>query len=252
MGVIYLLQCGKYNYIGSTINFKQRIKNHKYHLKNKSHTNNILQNVYNKYGLQYIILKKNIPRNILFNIEDIYIGVLCTLAQDRKYGCNIKTSKDYPKGCITLSKMKKNAFYKNKTGYQHNRSIEVHLFNFDGSYFKSFGSANEAAKFLKVTNVAVSNCAQKIKKGKKASCAGYLISFDKKLEITFDVCERAKKQCKKVSMIDPNTMKVVDTFKSIGQACRKYKLNDSNIIKSCKSNLKRKCFRHYWRYEDNI
>jgi len=252
MGVIYLIQCGKYRYIGSTKNLKRRLKNHKYHLRKGTHVNSILQRAYDKYGGKLKVIRRDVPLRLLLDVEDIYIGALSLISSDRKFGCNMKSAKDFPEKSDARLKMSKNSFFKGKTGYSHNRSREVHLYDLKGVYIKSVGSASEAARQLKVSVQSVVQCIKKIKLGKKASCKGYLISYSKDVNFKYDLHERATKQCKIVSMVSPKDMKIVESFPSIGSACRKYNLNDSNIIKSCKSNLKIKCNKYYWIYGNTL
>lgn len=61
--VVYKIMCMQNNrmYIGQTKNYRKRINNHKYHLKNMDHDNVYLQEDYNKYGL----------RSFTFEIIDI-------------------------------------------------------------------------------------------------------------------------------------------------------------------------------------
>ena len=53
-GVIYCIENkdnGK-KYIGQTINFKRRVRQHKRNLNKNKHKNNYLQNSFNKHGLE--------------------------------------------------------------------------------------------------------------------------------------------------------------------------------------------------------
>jgi len=63
-------------YIGSSVNIIDRWKNHIYKLRNKKHENHLLQNHFNKYGLndlQFIILI-GCERNDLKDTEEFFIN----------------------------------------------------------------------------------------------------------------------------------------------------------------------------------
>lgn len=59
LGVVYSITNNKTNkiYIGQTNNFKRRIWEHKYFLKNNNHKNYYLQEDYNKYGIDSFLFK---------------------------------------------------------------------------------------------------------------------------------------------------------------------------------------------------
>lgn len=59
LGVVYSITNNKTNkiYIGQTNNFKRRIWEHKYFLKNNNHKNHYLQEDYNKYGIDSFLFK---------------------------------------------------------------------------------------------------------------------------------------------------------------------------------------------------
>lgn len=92
LGVIYKITLGSKFIIGSTINYLQRVNYHKYCLKNGSHCNKPLQNLYNSQSyncLSFEILQENIPEIILEYVEDVWIGALCSKVQDHNKGLNI-------------------------------------------------------------------------------------------------------------------------------------------------------------------
>lgn len=65
---IYKLSIGKYIYIGQSINVINRVKQHKYQLKNNRHRNKYMQNVFNKY--------KTFEYKVLFRAEKQLLTVL--------------------------------------------------------------------------------------------------------------------------------------------------------------------------------
>jgi|GEM_PF-6740753 len=66
------------SYIGSAINIEQRWKAHKKDLGRNCHSNSVLQNVYNKYGAEYLILEiveeVKGSRKELYDREQYYIN----------------------------------------------------------------------------------------------------------------------------------------------------------------------------------
>lgn len=90
---IYKITCIVNNkiYIGSAVNLKVRWKRHQNELKKNKHVNIILQNTYNKYGIDKFIFKIIEivdDTNILFEREQFYLD---TFKPFGKYGFNIKT-----------------------------------------------------------------------------------------------------------------------------------------------------------------
>lgn len=76
-------------YIGSSVNVKRRINEHKKHLKHQNHVNPYLQNAYNKNGLKgfKIILLEECSEEKLEEKENYYINKYNS--RDNKYGYNI-------------------------------------------------------------------------------------------------------------------------------------------------------------------
>lgn len=93
LGVIYKVSCGDNFLIGSSIDFPNRKASYISDLKLGKWSNRYLQRAYNKYGkdaLTFSILQENIPEDILRQVENIWIGVLCARAEDNKKGMNLQ------------------------------------------------------------------------------------------------------------------------------------------------------------------
>lgn len=89
---IYMITCSANNkiYIGSAVNLKIRWKRHRNELINNKHVNVILQNAFNKYGLEsfsFEIIEIVDDGTNLFEREQHYLD---TLKPFGKYGFNIK------------------------------------------------------------------------------------------------------------------------------------------------------------------
>jgi len=81
LGCIYAICIKDTNliYVGKTIDFKQRRRQHLTRLKCNVHSNIRLQNAYNKFGignLLFYTLDSNIPEIFLNEFEGLYINAL--------------------------------------------------------------------------------------------------------------------------------------------------------------------------------
>lgn len=119
LGVVYKVSIGGNYIVGSTINWKRRKNHYKNQLKNNKYNNQLAQNSYNKYGkdsLKFEILQKDIPENILQNIEDIWIGSLCSRIEDKKGGMNMRDGFRVRHSKETILKMSKPIVQRDKNG----------------------------------------------------------------------------------------------------------------------------------------
>lgn len=89
MGVYMIFSYNTGNfYIGSSNNIEIRKKKHLLHLLNKKHCNTYLQNLYNKYGedfLKFYIIEEVQDKNNLRKIEQTYIDILKPKININKY-----------------------------------------------------------------------------------------------------------------------------------------------------------------------
>ena len=103
---IYKLTIGPYIYVGQSINCNNRIKQHKYRLRNNKHTNSYMQNVYNKY--------KDFNSIILFELEKEYLTIVeqvCINYYDSNFILNINAAEQL----IRTEKWKKKVSEAHKT-----------------------------------------------------------------------------------------------------------------------------------------
>jgi len=107
MGFIYIIKCtlNGFFYIGSSGSFsKYRKYRHFWELEKGIHGNRILQRCYNKYGkdsFKFEILQESIDTNILKDIENIWIGALNGMREDRRKGTNATDAY-----CSNISKLR--------------------------------------------------------------------------------------------------------------------------------------------------
>lgn len=75
---IYALEINGHKYVGSAINIKKRLRQHRHALRNNKHDNKYLQNLYNKYKyVTYSIVKvldTKVSNYTLRFVEKLYIG----------------------------------------------------------------------------------------------------------------------------------------------------------------------------------
>lgn len=96
-GVVYKLRVigTKYFLYGSTIDLNKRVSDYLCQLRKNKYKNAFLQNVYNKHGekkFRWEVVQKDIPEDILFNIENIWMGANCSRTEDNKGGMNINAA----------------------------------------------------------------------------------------------------------------------------------------------------------------
>lgn len=94
-------------YIGSTINFSKRHKEHERLLRNNGHINSHLQSAWNKYGasaFEFAIVEKCVPK-LLLTREDFWIIHYDSL--NRQYGYNLTTAERHVHSLETRNKISK-------------------------------------------------------------------------------------------------------------------------------------------------
>lgn len=136
---------------------------------------------------------------------------------------------------------------KNKTGYESLRGKEIHQYDLNGKYLKSYGSVREAARVNNCLNVSIFNCVKKIEKGLNSKSNGYLWSHNKQECLPLFIDIKKTFNTKKVIQYDSNKV-FIKLFDSMAQAVQEVGVDYSNLIKSAKSNFKLKSKEFYWSY----
>lgn len=127
LSCIYKLStpCNNLCYIGSTLNFAKRMKDHRNDLKNNKHVSKHMQNVINKYGLTCITeILEIVEEDILLKKEKYYI---------KKYNPKYNTIKD-PTTQI------------NNPG----TSKKIYQYDLDGNYLQEWKSVNSVNRKLNI------------------------------------------------------------------------------------------------------
>lgn len=179
-----------YLYIGHSVNCKQRWKQHQSKLKLFKHSNPIMQNLYNKYGLckfSFEIIEKDIPKENLHIVEQKYIDAIpinqrINIAKaDRrvmshaiKEAISIGRKKAFKEGKIDLSKA-----LKARREFDKNRNkLEVYEWKHNKTSHVFVASIEQMSKYL---DTEVSLLRKAIRKYRSPSCKnktiyGYIIN----------------------------------------------------------------------------
>lgn len=148
-------------YIGSSLNIKKRLRQHRRELRLNIHDNAIMQNVYNKYNECFYEILEELDKTIdnleLREIELKWINSF-------KETMNIQ---DPVSGIGGIS---------NKTIYQY---------NMDGSFIKEWVSAMEASRFLNVQHGPIHSCANPNVVNSK-SAFGFIWSYEYTKSIKYE------------------------------------------------------------------
>lgn len=185
VGVIYKLssKINGYFLYGSTLNEEHRWKTYISKLRLNIYSNPMLQKIYNKYGednLLFEIVQRNIPENILTEVENIWIHTHCSKRDHNKKGMNFRDALRGNFSVETREKMSKWQFgrklspshidnirknHKSKQqGYIHpmkgvqqdvqkqidssTQKIRVEQYSLNNEYIQTFDSQREAARYL--------------------------------------------------------------------------------------------------------
>jgi hypothetical protein len=153
-------------YIGQSKNILERLSKHKTELKKGRHTNKSLLSDYIEYSIDnflfYDLGKYSIEQ--LNEMERYYIREYSS--NNPSFGYNKTTGGNsmYQHSDETIEKMK-----------TLREGKKVYLFNLDSSYFRSFDSISECAKFLNVSPCDIKRTIT----GTQRYCKGYVINDEK-------------------------------------------------------------------------
>lgn len=208
---VYLIRIEHHLYVGSSKNIKNRFLDHRKLLKGNKHHSNLLQNSYNKYGIEktYICILEFCSDGDRLIREKYWIDCL-------NPDCNtIKDPTDYA----------------NEPILNHpSLSKEIHQYSLEGNYIQTFASANEAGRSLNKTGASISQAARKSHSYNK-SAYGYLWSYEKVEKMNYQN-NSAKAKIKSINCFDIFTSKEYK-FDSIADAVRVLHSNYSNFGAEC-------------------
>jgi len=271
---VYCIIINNKHYIGSSINIKRRIIQHKSDLVCNKHCNQYLQNAYNKHGkikvkilevtnekleekeLYYINLLKaeyNIQNpETNFNVKKIH--------QFSKNGLFLKTYNSVTEASINLNISESHirhaaqlnckdtlsaggflwSYDKNIKFTKDKRYTSLHVYDISGRYVTSYLNLKSCIKELYPTRNAkdVQSVINRITKYKTASLDGYRFSYEKKLNLDNTKLLNIKKNYPIVQITydGKNIIKVWDNIKSAANflECSRLSITDA-IIKNHRS-----------------
>lgn len=203
---IYYLKVNETNYVGSSINLKIRLQQHKNDLQKGTHNNPRLQNTFNKYKADKVwfsILEsfEKISTEDLLHVEKKWIDTLGPIA-------NMKLDP------VTQN----NSIPNSKTVYQ---------FDKQGRLIGSYSSTKEAERVTKVKSSSI----VRVCGGHLLSAGGYLWSYDERAAAKYDL-ERSKWKWKAVQIEDTITGEI-KTYDNISKAAREIELDDAKFDSVC-------------------
>ena len=160
-------------YIGSTLNFRNRLRRHYYMLRKCKHHNYHLQNAYNKYGANcfvFIILEMCEPiQETLMMIEQKYLDsspdyniskIATCVSSDIIIAANVKRI------WKASSLKQKSEFMKYHSEWNNKQRKQVSKFTLDGKFIETYRSISDAAESVggKNRRINVKRCCNGLSK----------------------------------------------------------------------------------------
>lgn len=198
---VYYLKINELNYVGSSIDVKSRLLEHRSKLKNNKHENKRMQNIFKKYGedkCSFSVLEV-CDESLRLEKEKYYIDLLGPVLNNKLDPVNQNNS-------ITQSKV-------------------VYQFDKSGKLLAEYISVKEASRKTKISHSSIIKCCNK----NLNSAGGYLWSYDKNAKSIYDL-ERSKWKWKEVVHI--NTGQI---FSNIAKAARFIYEEGDNFNSLCAS-----------------
>ena len=160
-------------YIGSTLNFRIRLRSHFYELRNNKHHNKHLQNAFNKYGLKFFsfcVLEECEPiQDTLMFIEQKYLDSSPDYNISKISNCissdiiiKSNSNRIWKKSSLKL----KSDFMKYHSKWNDEQRKKVAKFTLDGELLKVYDSISEAAESVggKNRRINVKRCCNGLSK----------------------------------------------------------------------------------------
>ena len=214
---IYKIKINDKIYIGSALNIRHRLKTHLTTLKNQTHHNRTMQNLFNKYGenLIYFELIEECDKDVRITQEKYYIDSL----------------KPYINHILDPVTLERDEIYKQRISEAKKKYYETHdpvniksvyQYDLNGTFLSEFKSVTEAANTVKQEPSAVCACCN----GRGYTSGGFRWSYDK-----LDKLPEEKKNYKTVAVLqcDLND-NVIKTWESKTEAEKE--LNICNISRA--------------------
>lgn len=205
---IYYIKAKDQNYVGSSINIKDRLMEHRQKLSSDKHHSIRMQRIYNKYGQDSIFF------SVLEVINtDDFVEIR---AAEKKWidllGPTLNTELDptTQNNCTSTSKA-------------------VYQYTLEGDFVGKFQSCKEAQRKTNITGTSISACAR----GKLLSAGKYYWSYKEVPKYSYAL-ERSKWKWRSVKLTDLTTKKS-KIFKNIAEAARSIYKKGDNFDSMCAS-----------------
>ena len=163
----------EYFYIGSSINLYERLHNHKVNLKRGTHTNPIMQNLYNKYGLEAFSCEmlEECQQEVLTQKEQSYIDLTNPYINITKEVIRNTPSPETSKKIASTLKDKRKKGVIKHTGTPCKK---VDVYDLNGNFIQTCDSITKAAEaFANSLTGKVSKVCQ----GERLSAKGYQFRY---------------------------------------------------------------------------
>jgi group I intron endonuclease len=197
---IYLLKIHSYYYVGSSLNVKKRINDHRSNLKTNRHENRFMQNVYTKYGIA----------SASYALLEI---------------CDNATKLEREKYWIDTLNPQLNLIRDPCTQFNSTtQSKIVYQFTLDNRYIGMWISASEVERQLNINGNAIARCCRKCV---NKSAGGYLWSYTKTIDTPYTNNSKYAK-IKAVTMYNKFGIRLI-RFSSIIEAAKHIATANENL-----------------------
>lgn len=205
--VIYKLLIGNKKYVGSTINLKNRMRDHVSYLRHNKHHSRHLQKSFNKYG------KENLYLEILFKFDEIPLKE-DLLIKEKEFidslhpEFNNELDPTTKNNCITTSR-------------------KVYQYKLSGEFLQEFDSCNDAQRILGITGVSHAANIKMIAK----SAGGYRWSYEKYDLLPYKYENGSSKS--KIKKVYVSKDGIIQEFESIADTVRNLFPNCEKFDSTC-------------------
>lgn len=221
---IYKITISDKEYIGSSCNIKQRLKQHLWTLASNTHHNRTMQRLYDKYGIDQMCydIVEECSVDSLIEREAYYISEIKPIINHILNPQVIVRDETY------LRRLREGVRKSYDKGRKPANLCSVHMYSLENEYIQSFESFTKAALYVKAKSI---NGIKAVCQNKTSTANGYRWSYDKLTKV-----EARKKKYNYQSVLqyalDGTFIKNWDSMKEASLS-----LNISNINRAISKNL---------------
>jgi len=169
---IYKITISDKEYIGSSCNIKQRLKQHLWDLNNNTHHNRTMQKLYTVFGIEqmYFEIVEECCENLLIERETYYITTLKPVIN------HILNPQNIVRDITYLRRLKEGVKKSYEAGRKPVNLCPVHMYSLNNEYLKSFESLTEASLYVNAKSI---NGIKAVCQDKASTANGYKWSYNK-------------------------------------------------------------------------